>query len=99
MRKSILALAVASLLSACGPASQAPSQQQVAAPATVSSVPQQSETERLNQWFETKYEEQLQQSPLQMTFLGRKDKYDQVDDTSIAAEDAQLAWLAATVTA
>lgn len=97
MRKSILALAVASLLSACGPASQAPSQQQAAAPATVSSVPQQSETERLNQWFETKYEEQLQQSPLQMTFLGRKDKYDQVDDTSIAAEDAQLAWLAATV--
>lgn len=98
MRKSILALAVASLLSACGPASQAPSQQQAAAPAALSSVPQQSETERLNQWFETKYEEQLQQSPLQMTFLGRKDKYDQVDDTSIAAEDAQLAWLAATVT-
>jgi len=98
MLKSILALAVASLLSACGPASQAPSQQQAAAPAAVSTVPQQSETERLNQWFETKYEEQLQQSPLQMTFLGRKDKYDQVDDTSIAAEDAQLAWLAATVT-
>lgn len=95
MYKSVLALAIAAILSGCNPA---PEQ-------TTTSVPQPavateaaiSETARLNQWFEEKYEQQLQQSPLQMTFLGRKDKYDQVDDTTVAAEDAQLAWLGATV--
>ena len=97
MRKSLIALAVAGFITGCGPAQQAPSQQQDTTPSTEVVTQQQSETERLNQWFEDKYEQQLQQSPLQMTFLGRKDKYDQVDDTSVAAEDEQLAWLAATV--
>lgn len=98
MRKSLLALAIAGIISGCGPAPQPPaSQQQAATPSTEVTAAQQSETERLNQWFEEKYEQQLQQSPLQMTFLGRKDKYDQVDDTSIEAEDAQLAWLADSV--
>ena len=97
MRKSLIALAVAGFITGCGPAPQAPSQQQDTTPSTEVVAQQQSETERLNQWFEDKYEQQLQQSPLQMTFLGRKDKYDQVDDTSVAAEDEQLAWLAATV--
>lgn len=95
MHKSLIALAVAGILAGCGPAPQ----NNTLSPATdvVAEQKQQSETERLNQWFEVKYEQQLQQSPLQMTFLGRKDKYDQIDDTSIAAEDEQLAWLAATV--
>ena len=97
MRKSLIALAVAGFITGCGPAQQAPSQPQDTTPSTEVVTQQQSETERLNQWFEEKYEQQLQQSPLQMTFLGRKDKYDQIDDTSIAAEDEQLAWLAATV--
>ncbi|MEO3878795.1 DUF885 domain-containing protein [Rheinheimera fenheensis] len=98
MRKSLLALAIAGIISGCGPAPQPPAAQQpTATPTTEVAAAQQSETERLNQWFEEKYEQQLQQSPLQMTFLGRKDKYDQVDDTSIAAEDAQLAWLADSV--
>ncbi|QBY05209.1 DUF885 domain-containing protein [Thalassotalea sp. HSM 43] len=51
-----------------------------------------SETERLNQWFAAKYEEQLQRSPLWMTMLGRKDKYDQIDDVSEQAEDIDFAW-------
>ncbi|MBZ9610883.1 DUF885 domain-containing protein [Rheinheimera maricola] len=95
MRKSLTALAVAGLIAGCGPTSQPTSQTTTTATAVVAE--QQSETERLNQWFEAKYEQQLQQSPLQMTFLGRKDKYDQVDDTSAAAEDKQLAWLGETV--
>lgn len=94
MYKSLIAMAVAGVLAGCNPAPDTSSTSPVN---TVAEQPQQSETERLNQWFEAKYEEQLQQSPLQMTFLGRKDKYDQVDDTSIAAEDEQMAWLAATV--
>jgi len=95
MHKSFIALAVAGILAGCGPAPQ----NSTSSPTTdvVAAQTQQSETERLNQWFEVKYEQQLQQSPLEMTFLGRKDKYDQIDDTSIAAEDKRLAWQAATV--
>ena len=55
------------------------------------------ETERLNAWFETHYEESLQFSPLELTALGRKDRYDEIDDVSDAALDAQLAWSAETV--
>lgn len=102
MYKSLIALAVAGVLAGCSPAEKPASDtasnsaaNNVATEAQTATA--QSETERLNQWFETKFEEQLQQSPLQMTFLGRKDKYDQIDDTSIAAEDEQLAWLGATV--
>ncbi|QBL09342.1 DUF885 domain-containing protein [Rheinheimera sp. D18] len=94
MYKSLLTLAIASVITGCSPATETPTN---SAANVVAEQKQQSETERLNQWFDIKYNEQLQQSPLQMTFLGRKDKYDQIDDVSIAAEDKQLAWLAATV--
>lgn len=51
-----------------------------------------SEDARLNEWFERKYEERLQFSPLQMTFLGRKDRYAELDDMSREASERQLAW-------
>lgn len=94
MYKSLIALSVAGILAGCNPAVQNPV---TSVPESIVEQTQHSESERLNQWFEEKYEQQLQQSPLQMTFQGRKDKYDQIDDTSIAAEDEQLAWLAASV--
>ena len=98
MHKSILAVAIATIIAGCSPAPQQNTPTSTASPTvTAQQQTQQTETERLNLWFEQKYEEQLQLSPLQMTFLGRKDKYDQVDDTSVAAEDEQLAWLASTV--
>jgi uncharacterized protein (DUF885 family) len=50
------------------------------------------EDARLNAWFERKYEEQLQLSPIQMTMLGRKDRYGQLDDMSREAAAKQLAW-------
>ena len=56
-----------------------------------------SETAKLNMWFDEKYEEQVLMSPMQLTFLGRKERYDEVDDMSEAAEDKQLAWRAASV--
>ena len=52
----------------------------------------QSESERLNAWFEERYEEQLQQSPITLTFIGRKDRYDEVDDFSEEGEDRLLEW-------
>lgn len=55
----------------------------------------QDETDRINAWFEQKFEEQLAFSPLQQTFLGRKSG--EIDDMSIAAQDRQMEWQRATV--
>ncbi len=55
------------------------------------------ESERLNAWFDEKYEELLQQSPAQMTFLGRKDRYDEFDQFGEAAIRERTAWRLATV--
>lgn len=54
-------------------------------------------SEELNAWFDAKYEEMLQMSPLQLTYLGRKDQYDKLDDMSEAAEKQQLQWAEASV--
>jgi len=43
------------------------------------------ETTKLNQWLDERYEEELQQSPITLTVHGRREKYDQVDDMSMAA--------------
>ncbi|WP_019674287.1 DUF885 domain-containing protein [Arsukibacterium perlucidum] len=100
MRKSLLCIAVASILAGCSPAPEntANNANQNAAVAQITSQQSaNSATERLNQWFEQKYEQQLQQSPVQMTFMGRKDKYDQIDDVTLAAEQQQLELLEASV--
>lgn len=55
------------------------------------------ENEELNAWFEIKYEEMLQMSPMQLTMEGRKDKYGELDDMSLEAEDKMLEWYEATV--
>ncbi|WP_213994861.1 DUF885 domain-containing protein [Arsukibacterium sp.] len=103
MRKSLLCLAIAGVLAGCNPtpenttnnASPQPAAEQVATEQSTSKTT--ATSERLNQWFEEKFEQQLQQSPIQMTFMGRKDKYDQIDEVTLAAEQQQLEWLAATV--
>jgi len=85
------------ILTACQPAEQnsttsvsAKTAEQVQTNAAI-----QSESERLNLWFADKYEEQLQMSPIMLTFLGRKDQYDKIDDMSEAEEKRQLAWQSA----
>lgn len=50
------------------------------------------QTEALNKWFDDKYEELLQMSPIGLTIQGRKDHYDKIDDLSKEAEDKQLTW-------
>jgi len=59
------------------------------APVTVDAV---AETKRLTEWLDVRYEEQLQFSPMQLSYLGRKEQYDQIDDMSEAAAARQLAW-------
>ncbi|MEN3159699.1 DUF885 domain-containing protein [Alkalimonas sp. NCh-2] len=95
MRYSVLAVSLSLLLAGCQPAQDHAS----SLPQPISAEFQQQESERLTRWFDEKYEQQLQQSPLMLTFLGRKDRQFEVDDMSLAAQDAQLAWKAATVEA
>src|SRR5690554_1622221 len=51
----------------------------------------------LNEWFDIKYEEKLQRSPVDLTILGRKDHYDKLDDFSEEAQDELLEWYEASV--
>ena len=92
--RSALALAVAlslGLVACSKPAADTtPAATAAAAAATAEQV--KAESARLNAWFEKKYEEQLQFSPIQLTMLGRKELYDQLDDMSEAGMRRQLAW-------
>ena len=61
------------------------------APAAATAEEIAAETERLNAWFEDKFEAEVLESPIQMTFLGRDERQGEIDDFSEAALDAQLA--------
>ena len=97
MKKAFLWASAIAVMAGCQPNTDATNSNQSSSepPAQLASVKAMSESERLNQWFAEKYEQQLQMSPLMMTFLGRKDKYDQFDDLSEQAEIEQLAWVKA----
>ena len=86
LRSAVSALALAFVLGACAPDTPKP-----AAPVELSAEEQAALSEKLNAWFDAKYEEQLQESPVQLTFLGRKDKNDQIDCMTIACQDERLA--------
>ena len=102
MRLSLLAIAFALSLTACGDQASnqnddiqpAVSQSPEAAPAKVAVVEptEQSPSEELNEWFEQYYEMELMKSPMSLTRLGRKERYGEIDDMSEAAEIAQLEW-------
>ena len=50
------------------------------------------ETARINAWFDGKYEEQLDLSPMTRAYAGEKKDYDKIDDMSEAAGDRALEW-------
>ncbi len=83
----ILILTAAALV-ACGPKDTPPAATATVAAPTAEEIA--AETARLNEWFEEQYEIELQESPLQLTFLGRKERNDEVDDLTVAAEEASL---------
>ena len=79
MLRALIILSISIMLGACqdGPSSQdAPSID--------------SASDKLNQWFEVQYEQELLDSPIDLTFQGRKERYNEIDDMSEAAEDRQL---------
>ncbi len=82
-------LFAASLLAlvACGPtAPAAPTAEEIA---KVSA--------ELNAWFDAEYEESLLTSPIGLTFQGRKENYDKLDQFDEAELDRQLEWRRASV--
>tara|TARA_R110000737_G_scaffold136874_4_gene167748 strand:+ start:1400 stop:3280 length:1881 start_codon:yes stop_codon:yes gene_type:complete len=100
MRTMIALVGAVACLSACQPnnSTQTTTQTPAVEAATKHIIETKlSESNRLNEWFAAKYEEELQSNPIMLTFLGRKEKYDQINDMSEAFEKKQLAWQAATV--
>jgi len=91
-----LAIALSLGLAGCGQTA-APDAPAAAAPAPATAEERAAETARLNAWFEEQFEEQLRFSPIRLTFLGRKELYDQIDDASEEGMRRQLAWLEASV--
>ena len=67
------------------------------APAETSEASSENHNAELRAWFDAKYEEQVMDSPLWLTSLGRKERYGEIDDFSLAAQDKDLAWKKATV--
>ena len=85
---------VAAAMMGCSPAQEAKKEEtaQVAAAET-----QQTESERLNAWFEEKYDEVLMNSPITMTMQGKKERYGELDDASEKASDERFAMMEAAV--
>lgn len=82
MRAIFGAAAMLAVLAACGPTEPAaPSAEAIA-----------KNSADLVAYLDTEYEEELQQSPQEMTAQGRKDRYGELDDRSETAADAELAW-------
>jgi len=96
MRTKLSIIALAVLLSACQPDPTTNTQQNSQSSDSSSNSSNivdttQNESERINDWFAKKYEEQLQLSPMMLTFLGRKDHYDKIDIMTEAEEIRRLA--------
>lgn len=79
---ALIALGTAPLLSAClGSGADIPQREELI----------QAESQRLNDWFKARYEEQLARSPMSRTYLGMADGMDQLDDISQTAIDEEMA--------
>lgn len=88
-----LAFTTALALSACSKTAEPPAAQPEASAAAAPTAEEiKAETDRINEWFGKKYEEELAFSPISLTFLGRKEQYDKFDDMSEAADDKKRAW-------
>ena len=55
------------------------------------------QSQSLTQWLDEQYEQELQLSPIGLTFLGRKDRNDEIDELTYDAFAEQLAWKTASV--
>ncbi len=99
MIKRLFLFLVLPFFIACSGENISPGSSASVSPASSSSrsAEQASEIQRLNDWFAEKNEERLAFSPLELTFLGRKKQYDQIDQLSLEASQEQLDWYADTI--
>lgn len=51
----------------------------------------------LTEWLDAEYEEQLMRSPMNLTYLGRSERKDELDEFTLESYQADLAWQAASV--
>lgn len=93
--RSVLAAALAAVLTACTPSSVVNDASASASAFTAEQI--QAESARLNAWFDDQYAQLLRFSPLTLTYQGSKELNDQLDDASEEAADRKLAWLEASV--
>ena len=78
---ALLALGTAPLLSGClNSGNDAPQREELII----------EESKRLNEWFASRYEEQLARSPMSRTLLGLSDGLDKLDDVSQTAIDEEI---------
>jgi uncharacterized protein (DUF885 family) len=98
MRINKIALATLSIitglaLSACGKpdGTMISPVNEPSASTVVNSAIQSAETAKLNEWFEDKFEQELMLSPTFLTYLGRSERQDEIDDYSEQAYEAQIA--------
>ena len=83
--RSAIALALLAAAAACGTApAPEPVNTALSAEAT------ETESARLNAWFETKFDAAVARDPMRQTYLGIKDRYDEWSDPSEAFERAEL---------
>lgn len=92
LRRFALACLLGLTVAACAPApGAAPAG---AAPETLEDA---ALSARLNAWFDQQYEAQLLDSPIQLTFQGRKERNDEIDCLSLSCEQARLDRAAAAI--
>jgi uncharacterized protein (DUF885 family) len=90
MRTMVSLLVAAVAIAGCGGG-------EPARPAGQNAAEAERESARLNEWFEARFEEELDFSPIRKTTLGRKDDYGKIDDFSEQGQDAELEWRRGTV--
>lgn len=89
---SALALVLLSSVAACGgQTTTSPATDTEIAATETTDADRVAETERLNAWFEAKFNESLSRSPMTATFLGSRENYDKWNDVSDANQDAEMA--------
>ncbi len=84
-------LVLYSTITIAGIFSSACSQQHTQAKAPTQNAHIQSESQKINDWFEVRYQDSLARSPLTQSYLGIKDAQDKLDDVSQAATDEEFA--------
>jgi uncharacterized protein (DUF885 family) len=92
----VAVLTLAAILTGCEN-TDSTAEQTAASGEAVTTTSLDAETARLNEWLDDRFEEQLQFSPMNLTMLGRKDHYDEIDDISEQAARDQAAWRMGTV--